>query len=170
MYPGATGEVAVPKSNFHVLDWPVPWMAKSYGFSSESLLATLILAVFNPAVPGANFTWKLTLPPGATGETGWATTVKSAAFTPMMLTLGLPVRFNAPPPVFRIVNVRVTLPPTGTGPKSVPSSGLGVLSPSTITCPLPCNSTSGYAPATSSIPRMVTWAFVPPRSFRRSVN
>src|SRR5688500_14252551 len=91
----------------------------------------LTVAVRNPDALGANTMVKVVVPFVApTGDDGCAVTVKSAAFAPLMATLGVPVRFRSAAPVFSIVKVRVTLPPIAAGPKSVWSVAVGVVSPS----------------------------------------
>ncbi len=65
-------------------------------------------------------------------------TEKSAAFVPLILTLGVPVRLRFPMPRFSIVKVWSTVPVMISAlPKSVPSAVAGVVSPSTMLTPFP---------------------------------
>ena len=113
-----------------------------------SLLAIEIIAVRRPSALGSKVTWNVRLPPAATELAGCVTTVKSAAFAPLIWTTGVPLRFKAALPVLRIVKLLTTVPPlVSVEPKSVPSVALGVVSPSTIDTPPPCTSTSGAGAA-----------------------
>ena len=74
---------------------------------------------------GEDVTWWRDVAPGLTVfGLGLALMV-----APLTATGGVPVRSSAPAPVFWIVNVRVTLEPTVTAPKSVWSAIEGVVSP-----------------------------------------
>jgi len=78
---------------------PVPCMANVNGFSSESLLAMLTVALRNPIADGLNCTVIGDKPDGIRGLVGCAVTVKSAAWVPVMTTSGESVntRFAVPP-------------------------------------------------------------------------
>ena len=103
----------------------------------------LRVALRNPEADGSKATWNVVVPPAATDAAGCAATTKSEACVPPTATRGLPVRFKATAPVFRMVKVRTTVPAeTGAEPKSVWSAALGELSPSAMDTELPCTSIS----------------------------
>ena len=96
------------------------------------------------AAPGAKLTWKVALPPAATGDAGCWVTVKSAALAPLTATLGVPVRFSARAPVFWMVNICTCVPPpVSAQPKSVAFAGMGGVFPFGMDTPLPVMLISG---------------------------
>src|SRR5262245_3650121 len=97
------------------------------------------VAVRVPVPNGAKLIWKVVVPfVAATGETGCAVMLKSAAFTPLKTTLGVPVRFSAVAPVFAMVKECATAPVLAVAlPKSVSSDALGVSSALAIVVLLP---------------------------------
>ncbi|OPZ46782.1 MAG: hypothetical protein BWY95_01663 [Bacteroidetes bacterium ADurb.BinA104] len=106
-------------------------------FLLQSLLVIEMVAVFNPIVDGSKVTVKVVLLPAATGETGCTVTLKSAALTPVMPILGLPVNIKSAYPLFSIVKVRTTVPVAiSMPPKSVWSVSEGVTSPLAMETPL----------------------------------
>src|SRR5262245_36394841 len=78
-----------------------------------------IVALRTPAAAGKNRIVNVEFAPGASGDVGWAVTVKSPAFGPATATFGVPLRLTGSVPTFATVNVRSTpLPPTTVWPKS----------------------------------------------------
>ena len=119
---------------------PVPCILKLYGFSSESSLAIVKVAVLRPTALGLNVMVKLVLLPAVIVFEGIVVTEKSAAFAPEIVTYGdEPVKFKVfTPPKFSITNEFVFVPPAiSILPKSVPSATCGVVSPSLISLVLP---------------------------------
>ena len=135
----------------------LPWIIKSYGFSSGSSFTMLTVAKDGAAVLGSYVTLKVVEVPGNTGDVGGVVRVKSlsvpnvrrasASIVGSMTITGLieiapSVRLDDPE--FVIVNVCVTMPDNGsTVPKSVSSATAGVVSPSAIDKPRPVTSISG---------------------------
>src|SRR5574341_1088120 len=104
----------------------------------------LIVAVRTLATLGSKVTTKVVALLAATGEAGCVVTLKSAAFAPLTVTLGEPVRFRSTEPRFAMVKVRDTMPPvTAVEPKSVSSAMIGVESLLMIVMPLPLRLISG---------------------------
>ena len=99
---------------------PVPEMLNVYGFSSESLLAMLIVAVRTPVAVGSKRIVKVVVPLALIGLVGCVIMEKSAAFAPLMLTMGDPFKVRLAVPVFSMVKMRSTVPlAMFTSPKSV---------------------------------------------------
>src|SRR5438045_901665 len=92
----------------------------------------LTVAVRAPAALGSNLIWKVVVPVRAATLLleGWATMLKSAALAPVSVTMGMPVRLNAPDPVFLMVKVCVTAPRLISTllPKSEPLAVVGEVS------------------------------------------
>ena len=120
-------------------------MEKMYGFSSASSLAINTSAVRAPGPPGWKVIWNVVVPPpDVSVEAGALERRKSPALAPEISTRPAPVRYRSPEPELTMVNARTTVPPvTSAGPKSVPSSALGLASPLAMETPLPCTSISG---------------------------
>jgi hypothetical protein len=128
---------------------PVPRMAKVYTISPPvgSLLVMLNVAVRGPVKLGSKVTWNVLALFTATGEAGWAFTVKSTALGPLTATLGTPLNTSGAVPRFVMVKLRTTVPLlTAALPKSVPSATPGVVSPSRMLTPLPVTLISGSTP------------------------
>jgi len=113
-----------------------------------------IVANRSPAPEGSNCTWKVVEPPAATVRAGATVTVKSAAWSPVIVTGVAPTSVSTCGPEFWIVKVRVTVPPLiSTLPKSVWSSTRGVVSPSAMSCEFPCTLMSAAVVSRISVGR-----------------
>ena len=101
-----------------------------------------------PVVLGSNCTVNVVEPEvAATGEAGVAVTEKSSASVPDRATLGVPLRLKSAEPVFLIVKVRETVPPTTSAlPKSVWSVVEGMTSPFAMVALLPSTLIDGAIP------------------------
>jgi len=85
------------------------------------LLAIWIVAERSPTAAGSKRTSNVVeAPTPSESVPGCAVTANSPACVPVMVTGLGPVKLSTSVPVFRIVKVRVSVPPTtSTGPKSV---------------------------------------------------
>ena len=92
------------------------------------------------------------VPPAAIVVLGCVITVKTTS--PVIVTLGVPVRFKGPVPVFWIVNVLTTALFISGEPKSVPFVILPAEAPSTMSTPSPLKLISGLIPV-SPVPDML---------------
>ena len=107
------------------------------------MLAMRTITVRKPVMLGAKVSWKVVLPPAVTLPAGGVARRKALASVPPIATSAALFSTSVALPVLRMVKVRVTLLPTVTLPKSVPSPSAGVSSPLLMLTPLPTTSLSG---------------------------
>ena len=131
-------------------------MLNVYGLRNVSLLAMLIDAERVPVALGLKSTWNVVLPAAAMLEAGVWTSEKSAAFVPPITTYGdAPVRLSERLPVFSMVKVLVTVPPTtSVALKSVKSARDGETSPVTILVLFPLMFMMGAGAPPGNVPEM----------------
>ena len=143
------------------VELPVPSIVKSKLASSESLFAIVMVALRSPVADGSKVTSNVVDPPGETGEAQPAPIVKSAAFAPEARMEEI---VRSPLPVFSIVNVRTIEPAaTSAAPKNVLSPGIGDVSPSPISKPLPDTAISGAGVSAVTVKVVATtFPFAPP--------